>query len=245
MLMLSLTLLASTVALATSSHATDVCIGEGTFNITSTAILDTPEGNFTLDFLFMVNITRSDNVYNVSVVGVVTNITGPPVLLQAKLPLFDFDVSTEDGVYRWSDGKVFAAVMLPLSSDTAYRMSLMGIRSSCIRSITIDASGLGLPDIVAIGEGGVLSGYMLGTSGQTVNGAGNSTESQSTPTVTYLVTATYTEGAYGRAQPGNAAFAGIGSTTTAEEGIEKDAIAALIAALAAIGVGLLLYTLFT
>lgn len=242
--LLILALLVSTAVLASLSHATDACIGEGTINLASTVTLTTPEGNFTIDFMFLLTITRLDNEYNITVLGKITNITGPPVLLQAKLPLFDFTVSTDEGEYRWSDGKVFTAVMLPVTSGFAYEMSLPNIRSSCIRSVTIDASGLGLPNVVTISEGGILGNVVSGFSQSTNIPPSATTTRSSTPyTVTYSAMTNYLSG---KAQPANAVHASTGESANVKEGgIERNAIAAVIALLAAAGVGLLLYTLFT
>lgn len=236
--LLTLTFLLSTAALASLSHAASVCIGEGTMNITSTATLTTPQGNFTIDFLFLVNVTASSNGYNVTVLAKVVRIAGPPILLQAKLPLFDLAVSTDQGVYRWSDGKVFAAVMLPLSSGTVRVMSVSNI-TSCIRSITIDASGLGLPGVVTVGKEGLSGNAALGLS-----------QSASLPTseTTTRASSTYTTTNYlGGGQPVNAVYAGTGESAEGigKEGMEGNAVAAVIALLAAMGAGLILYALFT
>ena len=238
--LLLLAFIALAATLTASSHATDVCLGEGTFNITSRATLGTPEGNFTIDFLFLITITRADNGYNVTVLGKIANITGPPVLLQAKLPLFDFTVSTDEGEYRWSDGKTFAAVMLPVSSGAAYKMSIANIKAACIRSVVVDVPGLGLSEVIVIKGLNVYYAAALSTSTLTTRVPYGVTLSQASST------STYSSGPYERVQPGNAVFAsadeGAGATN---ERIERNAVAAIIALLAAVGVGLLLYTLFT
>ncbi len=239
----SLLLLASITSaaiLAASSHATDVCLGEGAFNITSRAMLDTPEGNFTIDFLFLITIMRTDNEYNVSVLGKITNITGPPVLLQAKLPLFDLTVSTDGGEYRWSDGKVFATVMLPVSSGASYRMNITNIKAACVKSVTVDVPGLGLSDVVVIKGSNVYYAAALSTSTPTTRVQYGVTLSQTSST------STYPSESYESVQPGNAVFASVDEGAGAtNEGIERNVVAAVIALLAAVGVGLLLYTLFT
>lgn len=242
--LLTLTLIVSTAVLASLGYASDVCLGEGTLNITSTATVSTPEGNFTVDFLFFITITRLGSEYNVTVLGKITNITGPPVILQAKLPLFDFKVSTDKGEYRWSEGKVFTTAMLPVSSGAAYEMSLPNIRSSCIRSVIIGASGLGLPDMVTISEGGMLENAVLGIDQlNTVPASVTTAQLSITYTETSSITTVHQSG---RAQPANAVYASAGEGVNVEEkGIERNVIAAVIALLAAMGVGLLLYTLFT
>jgi len=241
---LALTVLAA--LLAVTGHSTDVCMGEGSFDTLSVAVINTPEGNFTIYFEVTISIVNTDGGYNVSVLSRITNITGPPILLQARLPLFDFAVTTDNGEYRWSDGKVFAAVMTPVSSGLTYRMSLTGIKASCIKSVSVDVPGLGIPDIVSVAslKGTYYGPAMTQTYTRSPNGS---------PTIYTIITAdtntatsTEVSGGEVNALGGKAVFAGSGSTD--EEmggGVERNVIAAVIALLAAIGTGLLLYTLLT
>ncbi len=242
-----LVLITTAVMLAATSRAADVCMAEGTFNITSTTTLSTPDGNFSINFLFLITLARSGSGYNVTVVGKITNITGPPVLLQARLPLFDFAVSTDEGEYRWSDGKVFTAVLLPLSSGTTYRMSMTGIEASCIKSVTVDATGLGLPGVVTIGEGNTSYAFtVMSTSTMSTRVPHGVTDTQTMTTSMHTTTTAYSGGGYTLIPPGKAVYGGVDEGLSAERnGVERNVVAAVIALLAALGVGLLLYTLFT
>ncbi|GEM_PF-5028776 len=235
-----------TMVVTTSlSHAADACMGEGTFNLTSTATVVTPDGNFTIDFLFLINVTRIDSGYNISVLGKIVNITGPPVILQARVPLFDFAVSTDKGEYRWSDGKLFTAVMLPVSNGVTYGMRLQNIESSCIRSIVIDASGLGLHNLVIIGESGLWDNVRFGLAQSAETSSTHTTTRTSSPSYS-MVTPTDTESSlYAKDLSVSAVYAGKGNAHAWEGSVERNLMAALIALLAALGVGLLLYTAFT
>jgi hypothetical protein len=229
-----LAFLAVSITLTLPSRSEDICLGQGTFNSGSEVALKTPEGTFTIDFKFNITIEKVDSTYNITVIGEITNVSGPPALLQSKTPLLDFAVITDEGEFRWSDDKVFPAVMIPITDGVTSKMSLQNIKSSCITSVIIDAPGLGLHNIINIGVG-MPQGYEG-------NRLSQPSVSQSTGTVTYTVESSYQGGT--PAYSGASYAASLGSVGN-EERLERYAIAAVIALIAAVGVGLLLYSLFT